>query len=108
MDYFDARFGVYLAVATTADCDTWTRYGSGHIAMRSMQGLLSNLLNPKAGAIFAIRTVHNNLIIFVKRLYCLFHSGNVNGPRNMLRLVGPLSHHQAEIFLAASLSTLRD
>src|SRR5438046_10704070 len=52
-----------------------------------------------------IRTVHDNLVIFVKRLDRLFHGGEVNGSWNMLRLVSPLckGHHQTEIFLAVQL-----
>src|SRR5215467_7403223 len=49
-----------------------------------------------------VGTVHDNLVIFVKRLDRLFYCGEVNGSRNMLCLESPLcqSHHQAKIFLA--------
>src|SRR5215831_679612 len=52
-----------------------------------------------------IRAVHDDLVLFVKRLQRILHCGEMNGTRNMLRLIGPLSesHHQTEVVLAVQL-----
>src|SRR2546423_12886038 len=52
-----------------------------------------------------VGTVHHNLVFFVKRGERLPHSGEVDGTRNALGLVRPLtqSHHQAEVLLAVQL-----
>src|SRR6266516_3280529 len=52
-----------------------------------------------------IGTVHDDLVLCVERMQRITHRGEMNGTRNMLRLVGPLteSHHQAEVVLAVRL-----
>src|SRR5437588_643632 len=66
---------------------------------------LQELAQGCAGDTVRIGTVHDDLVFFVERMQRLPHRGEMNGTRNMLRLIGPLTqcHNQAEVGLAVQL-----
>src|SRR5258707_3669200 len=69
------------------------------------RGAHKDLAGGLTGDAVGIGTIHNNLVLFVERMQRLPHRGEMDGTRDMLGLVGPLSqrHHQAEVVLAVQL-----
>src|SRR5690348_12653330 len=63
---------------------------------------LQELAEGCTGDTVLIRTVDDNLVLFVERLQRLTEGGEMERTRDMLGLVGPLTqrHHQAEVVLA--------